>query len=53
MIYFGFLSGFMFNCFLVALLQMKWLNASLAGLFCIMWLIDAFIEKKKEVKQDD
>lgn len=53
MIYFAFLSGFMFYGFLQALLQTKWINAFLAGFFCIMWLIDAFIEKKRKELKDD
>ena len=54
MIYYSFLSGFMFYGFLQALLQTNWVNASLGGLFCIMWLINAFVEKKREeLKQDD
>ena len=53
MIYYGFLSGFMFYGFLHALAQAKWSVALLGGLLCIAWLIEAFIEKKKELKQDD
>ena len=48
MILYAFLSGFMFCNFLQALLQTKWVNASLYGLFCVMWLIEAFVEKKRE-----
>lgn len=48
MIYYAFLSGFMFYGFLQALLQTNWVNAFWTGLFCIMWLINAFIEKKYE-----
>lgn len=47
MIYYSFLSGFVFYGFLHALVQAKWSNALLGGLLCIMWLIEAFIEKKK------
>lgn len=53
MIFYAFLSGFMFYGFLQALLQMNWVNASLAGLFCITWLIEAFVEKKREDLKDD
>jgi hypothetical protein len=38
----------MFFGFLMALLQTNLVNAFWAGLFCIMWLINAFIEKKYE-----
>ena len=53
MIFYAFLSGFMFCHFLQALLQMNWVNASLCGLFCVMWLIEAFVEKKREDLKDD
>lgn len=48
MIYYSFLSGFMFYVFLHALLQAKWSDAFLGGLLCILWLIEAFVEKKKK-----
>lgn len=47
MIYYSFLSGFMFYGFLYALVQTKWSVALLGGLLCITWLIEAFIKKKK------
>lgn len=54
MIYYSFLSGFMFYGFLHALLQAKWFDAFLGGLLCIAWLIEAFIKKKEEeLKQDE
>lgn len=53
MIYYAFLSGFMFYGFLQALLQMNWVNTSLAGLLWIIWLINSFNEKKREEQKDD
>lgn len=53
MIYYAFLSGFMFYGFLHALLQTNWVNVFLAGLFCITWLKEAFLEKKREELKDD
>lgn len=48
MILYAFLSGLMFCNFLQALLQKDWVFASLDALLCIMNLIVAFAEKKRE-----
>lgn len=53
MIFYAFLSGFMFYGFLQALLQTNWVDASLGWLLCIMWLTEAFIEKKREEQKDE
>lgn len=53
-IYYSFLSGLMFYGFLHALVQTKWSAVFIHGLLCIMWLLNAFVEKEREeLKQDD
>lgn len=55
MLFYSFISGFIFYGFLMALLLTNWVNVCLSGLLCIMWLREAFIKKiefEEELKDD-
>ena len=55
MIYYAFLSGFVFCCFINGLTRVDWFYSSISFLFSLYCLMNAFVKKidfKEELKDD-